>query len=174
MLAIFAFATATVCGLTTWRVLRRTEPARWVLRLAPAVAAVLAVALIAGLGRGPLRFRPKEWNAAGFTDSLRGKILTDLGVTRGIVSMAGNGDGPQKVLVRVDLLVTTQDLQSTEFQMEYLPSGTLCTGKVTHVQAASFQATCSMPDGSPRHVDAHWPTPDRTGTFTDGVLNSSA
>ena len=171
MLAIFAVAVGTVCGLTTWRVLRRTSPARWSLRPAPVIASVLGVAVIATLGRG-LRFQPKEWNAASFSDSLSGQILTDSGVTRGIVSMSGNGTGSQRVLVRADLLVTTTSLASTAFQMEYLPSGSLCVGTVTKVHAASFDATCAMPDGSVRYVDARWP-PSRDGTVVGGVLTAS-
>ena len=41
-------------------------------------------------------------------------------------------------------------------------------------QAASFDATCTMPNGNPRHISARWPAPDATGSFTDGVLTSSA
>ena len=47
--------------------------------------------------------------------------------------MAGEGDGRQRVLVRADLLVTATKLLRTWFQMEYLPSGALCNGRVTAV-----------------------------------------
>jgi sulfoxide reductase heme-binding subunit YedZ len=174
MLAIFAVATGTVCALIAWRVARREERAPWVLRVVPAVAGLVAVALIAGLGRGPLRFQPKEWDAATFSDSLSGQILTDAGVTRGIVSMSGNGTGSQRVLVRADLLVTTSALESTAFQMEYLPSGTLCTGTVTKVHATSFDATCAMPDGTPRYIDASWSMPGPSGAFEGGQITSHA
>ena len=127
--SIYAVAVGTVCALTVWRVLRRWHPSpEWVLRLAPVTAALIAVVTIGGLARGPLRFQPKEWNAASFSDTLDGKILVNNGVTRGMVSMAGNGSGSQRVLVRADLLVSPQRLVSTEFQMEYLPSGALCKG----------------------------------------------
>ena len=135
--------------------------------------AVLGVAFIGALARGPLRFQPKEWNAAVFSDALDGRIITDAGVTRGIVSMAGNGTGSQRVLVRADLLVAPQRLLSTEFQMEYLPSGSLCTGTVTQVHGSSFQATCHMPDGGVRYVDARWP-PSRDGTVVGGVITAHA
>ena len=125
-----------------------------------------------GLGAGPLRFQPKPWNAADFRDTLSGQILDDMGVTRGIVSMAGNGSGSQNVLVRVDLLVTPNKLASTTFQMEYLPSGTLCSGEVTNVHSASFEATCTMPDGSSRSVSAHWTVPGSDGSITNGVITS--
>ncbi len=174
MIAIFAAAVGSVCGLTVWRVIRRAAPRRWSLRTAPVMASVVGVALVASLGLGPLRFRPHTWNAATFSDSLSGQILTDVGVTRGIVSMAGNGSGPQRVLVRADLLVTTSSLDSTEFQMEYLPSGTLCTGSVTQVHAASFDATCSMPNGSRRYVAASWTSPGASGRFEDGLITSHA
>jgi hypothetical protein len=173
MLAIFAVAVGTVCGLTVWRVLRRSQPSRWALRPAPVVAAVLGVATIAALGQGPLRFQPKEWNAATFRDSLSGKILTDSGVTRGIVSMSGDGTGSQRVLVRADLLVTTSSVSSTSFQMEYLPSGTVCVGTVSNVQQSSFDARCAMPDGSTRQITASWTVPSsQSGAFDGGVITS--
>ena len=93
----------------------------WVLRLAPVTARLIAVVPIGGLSRGPLRFQPKEWNAASFSDTLDGQILVNNGVTRGMVSIAGNGSGRRSVLVRADLLVSPRRLVSTEFQMEYLP-----------------------------------------------------
>ena len=173
LLGVYAAAVAAVCGLTTWRVLRRWRPAGALLRVAPVAAAVLGVAFIGALARGPLRFHPKEWNAAVFSDTLDGRILTDVGVTRGLVSMAGNGSGSQRVLVRADLLVAPQRLLSTEFQMEYLPSGSLCTGTVTQVHGSSFQATCRMPDGSVRYIDARWP-PSRDGTVAGGVITAHA
>ena len=87
--------------------------------------------------------------------------------------MAGNGSGSQRVLVRADLLVSPQRLVSTEFQMEYLPSGALCTGTVTQVHGSSFRATCHLPDGAARYIDAHWPQ-SVDGTVTGGVLTAHA
>jgi hypothetical protein len=40
--------------------------------------------------------------------------------------------------------------------MEYLPSGTLCTGSVTDVHSTSFDARCTVPDGSKRSISASW------------------
>ncbi len=156
MVAIYAVAVGTVTGLTVWRVLRSTRARSPVIRTTPVAAGVLGVALIAVLSQGPLRFQPKEWNAATFQDTLTGQILQDLGATEGIVSFAGSGDGSQKVLVRADLLVTTTKLANTSFQMEYLPSGTLCSGEVTTVHSTSFDATCTMPSGSKRSISANW------------------
>jgi methionine sulfoxide reductase heme-binding subunit len=174
MLAIFAVAVGMVCGLTTWRVLRRAQRAPQTLRLWPVAASLAGVVMIASLGLGPLRFRPKTWDAAAFSDTLSGQILTDSGTTHGIVSMSGNGTGSQRVLVRADLLVTADSLDSTAFQMEYLPSGTLCTGTVTDVRSASFDATCAMPNGAPRYVAASWSLPGSSGSFEDGVITSHA
>ena len=174
LLTVYAVAVATVCALTTWRVLRRWRPSdRLLLVLGPGAAALIGVAVIGALARGPLRFQPKQWNAASFRDTLDGKILTDNGVTRGIVSMAGNGSGSQRVLVRADLLVAPQRLVATEFQMEYLPSGALCKGTVTQVHGSSFLATCRLSDGSSRYVAAHWP-PSTDGTVVGGVITAHA
>jgi sulfoxide reductase heme-binding subunit YedZ len=175
LLAIDAVAVATVCGLTTWRILRRSEHRGVATRaVVPVLAGVGAIAIVSALALGPLRFQPKPWNPAEFQDSLSGKILSNMGVTRGIVSMAGTGDGDQRVLVRADLLVTPTKLASTSFQMEYLPSGAMCTGTVTNVHATSFDATCTMPDQTRRSVSASWTVPDAQGAITNGTITSHA
>jgi hypothetical protein len=175
LLAIDAVAVGTVCGLTTWRVLRRAERRTAITRVAvPVLAGVGGIAIVSALALGPLRFQPKPWNPAEFQDVLSGKILSNMGVTRGIVSMAGTGDGAQRVLVRADLLVTPTKLASTTFQMEYLPSGAMCTGMVTHVHATSFDANCTMPDQTTRSVSASWTEPDAQGTITNGTITSHA
>lgn len=156
LLAIYSIAVGTVSALIVWRVLRRMSPVVGMRRLAPVGAAAGAIGLVIVLAAGPLQFQPKPWNAAQFHDRLTGKILTDNGVTRGIISMSGNGTGSQRVLVRADLLVTPQQVTSTVFQMEYLPSGTICRGTVTSVHSTSFEATCHLPTGPARFVHAVW------------------
>src|SRR5207302_856661 len=116
-----------------WRLLRRLQPPVWTRRVLPTMAAALCVGAIGFVGLTALRFQPKPWNSPSFTDRLTGQIVRDSGATRGIVSMAGNGGGSQRVLIRADLLIAPQHLLSTSFQMEYLPSGALCTGHVTKV-----------------------------------------
>jgi sulfoxide reductase heme-binding subunit YedZ len=169
LLAIYAVAVSTVVGLILWRVLQRLQPARWLLRTAPLVAAGVSLAVIGALALGPLHFRPKPWNPAAFRDNLSGHILSQSGVSRGIVSMAGTGSGSQSVLVRADLLLAPERLVSTIFQKEYLPSGALCRGTVTHVASFGFEATCRMPNGPQRFVHASWQLGER-GTLRKGVL----
>jgi len=173
LLATYATAVSTVCGLTLWRVLRARSASTWLVRSAPFVAAATAVAVIGTLAMGPLRFQPKPWNAARFRDVLTGKILTDNGVTRGIVSMAGNGSGSQRVIVRADLLIAPQRLVSTDFQMEYLPSGLLCSGNVTKVHSYGFEATCHLPNGRQRFVQASWKSSNTT-SVRGGVITAHA
>jgi DMSO/TMAO reductase YedYZ heme-binding membrane subunit len=175
LLAIDAVAVGTVCALTTWRILRRSERTAAVVRgTVPVLAATAGIVLVSALALGPLRFQPKPWNPAEFQDALSGKILSNMGVTRGIVSMAGTGDGAQRVLVRADLLVTPTKLASTTFQMEYLPSGAMCTGTVTNVHATSFEANCTMPDRTKRFISASWTQPDAQGSITNGTITSHA
>jgi hypothetical protein len=59
-------------------------------------------------------------------------------------------------VVRADLLVAPGKLQSTSLQLEYLPSGDICRGRVTHVAAESFSGTCRLPNGEHRAIDASW------------------
>jgi hypothetical protein len=97
-----------------------------------------------------------------------GGILQQAGATKAIVSMAGNGTGRQNVLVRADLLIQANGLQATSFQLEFLPSGTICNGTVNHIQKLGFDGTCHLPDHSHRAVHADWQLingPDLRGTI---------
>jgi hypothetical protein len=115
----------------------------------------VSAAVVLGLALGPLRVHSHQWNAASFDDHLSGRILQQQGSDVALVSMTGVGHGSQNVLLRADLLVRSTNLQATTFQMEYLPSGLVCTGKVTAVRALGFDGAC-MTGGVQRHVVANW------------------
>ena len=151
LVAIYALATGTVAGLIAVRALR----ARGLVRPARPAGLALgagAAALIAALVLGPAH----PWNAKAFTDRLAGRILVNSGATEGIVSMAGQGRGEQRVLVRADLLLKPDRIDSTSLQLEFLPSGLVCRGAVTQVHSFSFRGSCRLPDGSSRIVSARW------------------
>ena len=154
-LAVYALSTASVGAATAWRFGRNRLPAG---RSAPGVAVVGAAlaTLVVALGVGPFHFHKKPWNAASFSERLDGRISEVTGVTRGIVSMVGEGTGSQRVLVRADLLVQPGHIERTAFQMEYLPSGTRCTGTVTRAESFGFDAVCRLPNGVRRFVRAQW------------------
>ncbi len=173
LLTIYSVAVAAVVASTAWRVLRRRQRATWSRRLVPTVAASLCVGIVGIVGLTALRFNPKPWNASTFTDTLTGQILRDTGVSRGIISMAGNGEGSQRALVRADLLIAPQRLVSTSFQMEYLPSGALCIGRVTKVHNFGFEATCRISGGPQRFVSASW-QPSNSAQLVGGTLKVHA
>jgi sulfoxide reductase heme-binding subunit YedZ len=153
-LGLYATAVGAVAGATVWRFSRARAGAL----TAPAAAAsgLGAALLIIGVGTGPLQFKPRPWNAAAFHEQLTGQVTQLNGFSRGIVSMVGQGTGRQNVLVRADLLIAPQRLLKTSFQMEYLPSGELCIGRVTSVHATAFVATCRLRTGERRRVHAQW------------------
>jgi methionine sulfoxide reductase heme-binding subunit len=155
LLAVCSLAVAAVAIAITTRLLRRRKNATRV-AAAPAAAAVVGVALVLGLALGPLRFQPKPWNARAFAGTLNGQVLRDFGVSRGIISMAGTSDGRQRALVRADLLIRPGRVEATTFQMEFLPSGLLCHGRVTKLHTYGFEASCRTPNGSRRYVHAEW------------------
>lgn len=155
LITLEAAAIVSVGSATGWRLLTR-RLAKWRLRGLSAAASLGIAAVTVFLVTGPLRFHPRPWNARSFHDALRGQVQQQLGVTKGIVSFAGQGDGDQRVLVRADLLIGTKALLSTSFQMEYLPSGQLCTGSVTKARAYGFTARCHVHDGTNRLVTASW------------------
>jgi len=155
MMALYAAAVAAVTGAVVWRL---AAAGRLSGRLQPVgvLSAGGAAALVLGLLAGPLHAHTRPWNAAGFTDTLAGRIVQQSAVSRAIVSMAGQGTGRQNVLVRADLLVAPTRLENTSFRMEFLPSGAICAGQVAAVRQFGFDARCRMPDGTPRHVHAQW------------------
>ncbi len=153
MLAVYAAAIVLVGGLTAWRVSSRRERAIPAGRTAVVILA--AAAGVVALALGPLGVHHRPWNAAEFRDSLHGRIIQQAGSTVGLVSMTGVGHGDQNVLVRADLLVGQEGLRSTTFQLEYLPSGTLCTGSVTSVRSYGFTGVCGR-GARRRVVDASW------------------
>ena len=155
LIALEAASIAFVTGAITWRLTARRLQAshlRGVSMAASLTTGAIAVLLVTG----PLRFHPKPWNAGSFNDTLTGQVQQQLGVTKGIVSFAGRGNGDQRVLLRADLLIGTSTLLSTSFQMEYLPSGQLCIGSVTKTRAFGFTARCHVRDGTGRLVSASW------------------
>lgn len=169
LLALFAVSTSAVTAATMARIKRRLDGAVDI--ALAATPAALAAALVVVLATGPLRFKPSPWNAPRFTESLTGHVAQLNGVTRGIVSMAGEGDGRQRVLVRADLLVTATKLLTTSFQMEYLPSGELCNGRVTAVHSTGFAAVCRLPSGEKRVVSASWQLGE-TSAVTAGTISA--
>jgi hypothetical protein len=118
-----------------------------------AAAGAAAVVLVAV---GPLAFSPKPWNARAFRAPITGQVVQNVGSTRGLVSAAATATGDQRALLRADLLLEPSRLDATSFQLELLPSGMLCTGRVTKVQSFGFDARCRADDGTRRFVHATW------------------
>jgi methionine sulfoxide reductase heme-binding subunit len=105
---------------------------------------------------GPLRHSAPLWNAANVKESLTGSVVRNGTQLQQIVSFVGQAARPQKLLVRADLLVAPQQLEQTSLQLEYLPSGDICRGRVTNVGGTSFSGTCSLPNGEQRTIQASW------------------
>jgi methionine sulfoxide reductase heme-binding subunit len=150
LMAIFAAGVAAVLAATVSRFRRGNL-------LAGGVAAA-GVGLVVLLALGPLQFHRRPWNAETFDGTLTGHVLRDVGSTRALVSAAATADGSQRAIIRADLLIEPNKLDSTSFQLEFLPSGMLCTGRVTKVHSLGFEATCRAQDGSRRYVHADWAT----------------
>ncbi len=158
LLAIEAIAIVSVVTLTGWRILRGHAGGGRIAVSVPAAVGVAAAVAAVAVASGPLRFHRPPWNEARFTESLDGRIVRQNGSTRGLVSMAGQGAGTQRVLVRADLLVAAQRMVSTSFAMEYMPSGMTCRGHVPSVDAdgLGFEALCRTADGRTRSISARW------------------
>ena len=155
---LYGVSVATVLMLLLWRFGGRIP------RIATAGAVtVVAVPLLI---IGPLRHSPPAWNAAKVTETLTGNVIRNGSQLKQIVSFVGQARRPQKLLVRADLLVAPAKLESTSLQLEYLPSGDVCRGRVTNIGGTSFSGTCRLPNGERRTIEASW-VPNEAGT---GVL----
>jgi hypothetical protein len=79
------------------------------------------------------------------------------------------------VLVRADLLLAPARLLDTAFQMEYLPSGDVCRGRVTQIDedGRGFEATCTMANGASRAVHASWLSGDGSD-LSGGTIEATA
>ncbi len=98
----------------------------------------------------------RPWNATKVSEPLTGRVIRNGTDLKQIVSFVGGADSPQKLLVRADLLVSPQALEATSLQLEYLPSGDVCRGRVIRVGMTSFTGRCRMRSGAFRWVGASW------------------
>jgi sulfoxide reductase heme-binding subunit YedZ len=162
---VYGVAVATVAMLLLWRF------GGFVLR-SPRVTtagAVTVVALPLLIVVGPLRHSPPLWNAAHVNERLTGQVIRNGTNLQQIVSFVGQAQQPQKLLLRADLLVSPRGLQATSIQLEYLPSGDVCRGRVTGIGSTSFTGTCRLGNGERRSIQASW-LPTETGTGVVGQL----
>jgi sulfoxide reductase heme-binding subunit YedZ len=146
---LYGVSVATVLMLLLWR-FARVRVGR--IATAGAVTVVALPLLIVG----PLRHSPPLWNAGNISETLTGSVLRNGTSLQQIVSFVGQAHSPQKLVVRADLLAAPGKLESTSLQLEYLPSGDICRGRVTQVGGESFSGTCRLPNGEHRAVDASW------------------
>jgi sulfoxide reductase heme-binding subunit YedZ len=175
LVALEVVGVGAVVGMTVWRIVQPRIRAGADVGLIPGAAGALAAGAVLALALGPFKTHTKPWNAASFSDELTGSIQQRAGATRGIVSLAGSGRGDQRVLVRADLLLAPARLLDTSFQMEYLPSGDVCRGRVTQISedGRGFDASCAMPNGDTRSVHANWLGSEGAG-ISGGTIESSA
>jgi sulfoxide reductase heme-binding subunit YedZ len=165
---LYAASVAVVAALLTWRfgghVLRSPRVA---------TAAVVAVVGVSALILGPLHHSAATWNSGHVDESLTGSVIRNGTNLQQIVSFVGQAGRPQRLLVRADLLVAPQKLESTSLQLEYLPSGDVCRGRVTGVGGTSFSGTCRLPNGAHRTIEASW-VPNEDGTGVVGQIHLRA
>jgi sulfoxide reductase heme-binding subunit YedZ len=164
---LYGVCVATVVMLLLWRF------GGHALR-SPRVATAGAVTVVALplIIIGPLRHSPPAWDAAHVNEQLTGSVIRNGTQLQQIVSFVGQAKQPQKLLVRADLLVSPQTLENTSLQLEYLPSGDVCRGRVTNVGGTNFTGTCRLPNGQSRTIDASW-VPNASGTGVVGQIQLS-
>jgi methionine sulfoxide reductase heme-binding subunit len=165
---LYAVAVAAVSGLVLWRFGGLVLRSPGIAATSGAVALVLPILML-----GPLSKSPRPWNASGVDEPLTGEVIRNGTQFKQIVSFVGRADSPQKLLVRADLLVSPEALDATSLQLEYLPSGDVCRGRVTAIGGSSFAGTCTLPNGSRRSVDANWvPADHGSGVVGDIRLHA--
>jgi sulfoxide reductase heme-binding subunit YedZ len=163
---LYGASIAVVLALIVWRATGGSmHPARI------AAAAAGGVVILPILLLGPLQKNPFPWNAPRVSEHLSGEVIRNGTDLKQIVSFVGGAQAPQKLVVRADLLVSPQRLDATSLQLEYLPSGDVCRGRVTQVGLTSFSGVCRLPNGQRRVVNAGW-VPGESGV--DGTISLHA
>jgi len=147
---LYGVSVATVLMLLLWRFVGPVRRSRI------ATAGAVTVVGLPLLLVGPLHTPSLPWNAAQVDEHLTGNVVRDGTQEQQIVSFVGQASRPQKLLVRADLLVEAEQMERTSLQLEYLPSGDVCVGRVTRVGGESFSGSCRLPNGDHRTVDASW------------------
>jgi len=165
---LYGISVASVVMLLVWRFGGYVFRSRRV-----ATAGAVTVVALPLLILGPLRHAPPAWNSAHVDENLTGSVIRNGTDLQQIVSFVGQAGGPQKLLVRADLLVAPERLESTSLQLEYLPSGDVCRGRVTNIAGESFTGTCRLPNGNHRTIDASW-APNEEGTGVVGEIRLRA
>lgn len=158
---LYGLCVATVLMLLLWRF---GGPAGRIATAGAVTVVALPLLIVGPLGRTPAR-----WNAANVEEPLTGNVIRNGSQLKEIVSFVGQAGSTQKLLIRADLLVAPEKLESTSLQLEYLPSGDVCRGRVTNVGGESFSGTCRLPNGDERTIDASW-TPNEAGTGVNGRI----
>ena len=164
---LYGVSVASVLMLLVWRF---GSPRRTTRIATTGAVSVIALPLLI---IGPLRHSPPLWNAAHVSETLTGSVIRNGTTTQQIVSFVGQAGSPQKLLVRADLLVAPGTLEKTSLQLEYLPSGDVCRGRVANVGGESFSGTCRLSNGQQRTVEASW-VPNAAGTGVLGRISLSA
>lgn len=165
---VYGFCVATVVVLLLWRFGGQALRSPRV-----ATAGVVTLLGVTLLIVGPLGHSAPVWDARHVDESLTGTVIRNGTQLQQIVSFVGQAGRPQRLLVRADLLVAPGSLESTSLQLEYLPSGDVCRGKVTNVGGTSFSGTCRLPNGDQRTIDASW-VPNSAGTGVVGEIHLRA
>lgn len=164
LLALYTLAVAAVAAAIARRFLGGAPAA--------VAAAVGAVALVVGLALGPFRVQPSPVNAGSFHGKLTGyfeRNRIDPGTQ--MIALVGVGHARQHVLIRADLLIDSSKLRAGSFQMEYMPTGLVCTGSAFNVADFGFDARCRTRTGLRRVVHVQW-KPSNVAELKDGVITS--
>jgi sulfoxide reductase heme-binding subunit YedZ len=163
---LYGASISVVLALLAWRVTGGSIHPKRIAAAGAAGVVILPLILL-----GPLQKSPLPWNAPHVSERLTGEVIRNGTQLNQIVSFVGQAQAPQKLLVRADLLVSPRSLDATSLQLEYLPSGDVCRGRVTRVGLTSFGGVCTLPNGQRRVVDAGW-VPAESGV--DGTISLHA
>ena len=145
MLLLFAASMATVCALVLGA-LAHAPAFSWGARRRGVVAVVLS---------DPGRQAPPSPGMRALPRGITGQDRPERRVGPRSSRRPRTARGTQSALVRADLLPESSGLEATSLQLEYLPSGMLCTRQGHKVQSFAFGAHCRA--GTARAASSrHW------------------
>jgi sulfoxide reductase heme-binding subunit YedZ len=166
---IYGLAIGSVVTILVWRFARLPMRSLGVALVAGATLVAVPLVIV-----GPLYHAPPVWDPKNISETLTGRVIQNGTNLTQIVSFVGQAKQPQKLFIRADLLMETQQLRNTSFQVEYLASGDVCRGTIANIpfEGTGFGGTCRMPNGQTRTVGVSW-RPTRAGKSVIGQIQLS-
>ena len=155
LLWLYGAAVGSVAAATAVRFGRATAARRVPIALGAAALALATIVALAAVPQRPAASASPSATDAAAVPELRGGLSGTIeNDGSGIVSIRGTA--ASSAAFRIDLLTADgRQVSDSALQMRF-PGGATCEGTLTALDQSGFSATCDLPNGATRTVQASW------------------